>query len=86
MTEQTSSGQPTGDEGATAAGTTPEQAERLDPEHARSEVAAETPPHADAEEMESALREHGPLVTDDQDEAAARREAPTEDGPGVSLM
>ena len=46
--------------------------------------AAETPPHPDAEAMESALREGGPLVTDEEHEQAVRAQ-PTEDGPGTSL-
>ncbi len=55
----------------------------VDPEHARSELAGETPPHADAEKMESALREGGPLAGDPY--AEARRVQPTEPGPGTSL-
>ena len=56
-----------------------------DPEHASAERAGETPPHEDAERMEAALRVGGPLVPDDEAEAQARREQPTEDGPGTSL-
>ena len=56
----------------------------VDPEHARSELAGETPPHSDAEEMEAALRERGPLGGKDPYEQA-RREQPTEAGPGTSL-
>ena len=56
-----------------------------DPEHASAERAGETPPHADAERMEAALRIGGPLVPDDEAEAQLRREQPTEDGPGTSL-
>jgi hypothetical protein len=65
----------------------PVDAQQVDPQHARSENAGETPPHADAEEMESALRDRGEaLVTDADDELAqARRRQPTEDGPGTSL-
>jgi hypothetical protein len=58
-------------------------AEDVDPEHARSELAGETPPHPDAEKMESALREGGPLAGDPY--AEARRVQPTEPGPGTSL-
>lgn len=60
----------------------PIDAERVDPEHAKSELAPETPPQSDAEEMESALREGGPLKTDEpgSDEPPA-----VEDGPGTSL-
>jgi hypothetical protein len=62
----------------------PEDAADYNPRHARSEEAGETPPHADAERMEAAMREHGPLVTD-ADTEARRRLQPTEDGPGTSL-
>ena len=58
--------------------------DRVDP-RADSLRAGETPPHADAERMEAALRLGGPLVPDDEAEAQARREQPTEDGPGTSL-
>lgn len=62
----------------------PVDAQAYDPEHARSELAGETPPQADAEAMESALRERGrPLAGDPY--ARARRVAPTEEGPGTSL-
>lgn len=51
-----------------------------------AETAAETPPHADAERMEAALRIGGPLApVEDEQTATARRERPTEDGPGTSL-
>ena len=64
----------------------PVDAQQVDPEHARSELAGETPPHADAEEMEAALRRAGrPLVTDEDIQERRRRQA-TEDGPGTSLM
>ena len=63
----------------------PVDAEAVDPEHARSELAAETPPHPDAEEMESALRERGPLVADDERARQAQWAQPTEPGPGTSL-
>ena len=59
------------------------EAERLDPERASSERAAETPPHEDAEQMERALREGGPLAAADRYEQQ-RREAPTDAG-GTSL-
>lgn len=65
--------------------TQPVDAERVDPEHARSERAAESPPQDDAEEMEWALREGGPLIPDDPEDEESRREAPTEPGPGTSL-
>jgi hypothetical protein len=58
-------------------------ADETDP-RADSLRAAETPAQPDAEQMESALREHGPLVTD-EDHQRAVREQPTEDGPGTSL-
>jgi hypothetical protein len=54
------------------------------PRHARSEEAGETPAQPDAENMEGALREGGPLGEADP-YAAQRRSAPTEDGPGTSL-
>lgn len=51
-----------------------------------AETAAETPPHEDAERMEAALRIGGPLAPlEDEQTATARRERPTEDGPGTSL-
>lgn len=62
----------------------PEEVERLHPE-ARTDRAAETPAQPDAEQLESALREGGPLVHDDPEVIQARRELPTEDGPGTSL-
>jgi hypothetical protein len=62
---------------------TPEEAERLDPERASAERAGETPPHADAEQMESALREGGPLAPADRYERQ-RREAASDPG-GTSL-
>lgn len=58
--------------------------EDLDP-RADSLQAGETPPQADAEQLESALREGGPLVHDDPAEQQAAKVAPTEDGPGTSL-
>ncbi|MFL6137471.1 MAG: hypothetical protein ACJ74O_06690 [Frankiaceae bacterium] len=64
---------------------TPLEAQRLDPERATSERAGETPPHEDAERLESALREGGPLPDrDDGDAGAAAREAPLDPG-GTSL-
>jgi hypothetical protein len=49
---------------------------------ADSDRAAETRPHEDAEQMEDAMREHGFLVTDDDDpDAQGRRRAPT--NPGI---
>ncbi|RZS90249.1 hypothetical protein EV189_2033 [Motilibacter rhizosphaerae] len=47
--------------------------------------AGETPPQDDAEQLESALREGGPLVHDDPAREQALKEQPTEDGPGTSL-
>ena len=61
----------------------PVDAQQVDPDHARSELAGETPPHPDAEQMESALREGGPLASEDLTEQ--RRRQPTEPGPGTSL-
>lgn len=66
-------------------GQEPIDAEQVDPEHAKSELAGETPPHPDAEEMESALRQGGPLWKESEAEQAARRKQPTEPGPGTSL-
>lgn len=62
----------------------PVDAEQYDPEHASSERAAETPPQPDAEQMEQALRERGPLGPADP-YARQRLQQPTEDGPGTSL-
>ena len=56
----------------------------IDP-RADSLQAGETPPQENAEQMEAAMRQGGPLVHDDPAEAAAVRYAPTEDGPGTSL-
>lgn len=78
--------QPTNDHQGQGSADTPEvDAERVDPEHASADLAGDTPPHADAEEMESALREGGPLVEEDEGAVTTRREASTEDGPGTSL-
>jgi hypothetical protein len=65
---------------------TPLEAQRMDPEHATSELAPETPPQDDAEQLEDALREAGrPLVEDvDDPEQQAKREAPIDRG-GTSL-
>jgi hypothetical protein len=59
----------------------PADAPGAEPDSAR---AAETPPHADAERLESALREAGSLGPADPD-AEQRRRRPTEEGPGTSL-
>jgi len=64
--------------------TEPVNAEDRDPEHASAERAGETPPHEDAEQLESALREGGTLGPADEF-AAQRRERSTEPGPGTSL-
>lgn len=64
---------------------TPDDAQRLDPQHARSEQAAETPAQPDAEAMESALREGGFLGSESAEDERRRREQSTEDGPGTSL-
>ncbi|NHC13770.1 hypothetical protein [Motilibacter deserti] len=58
------------------------EAQRL----ADSDAAAKPPAQPDAEQMESALREGGPLVRDDPAREQARRAQPTEDGPGTSLV
>ena len=62
---------------------TPLEAQQLNPEQATSERAAETPPHADAERLESALREGGPLPDAGADEP--ERDAPVADPGGTSL-
>jgi hypothetical protein len=49
----------------------PVDPEQVDPEHASSERAGETPPQPDAERMEAALREGGPLP--DEPVAGERR-------------
>ena len=48
-----------------------------------SERAGETPPHEDAERMESALRSAGPFLVDDR--RPVTRLPDVEDGPGTSL-
>jgi hypothetical protein len=65
---------------------TPLDAQRIDPEHATSELAPETPPQDDAEDLEDALREAGrPLIEDvDDPDLQAKREAPIDRG-GTSL-
>ncbi len=64
-------------------GSAPIDAEKVDPEHASSERAAETPPHADSERMEAALREGGPLRSLPKPNP---EDVPDiEDGPGTSL-
>lgn len=65
---------------------TPLEAQVRDRERAMSELAPETPPQDDAEDLEAALREAGrPLVEDvDDPEMQARRAAPTDRG-GTSL-
>jgi hypothetical protein len=52
-----------------------------------SGLAAETPPQADAEQMEAALREGGPILLPREERAKLHRdEQPfAEDGPGTSL-
>jgi len=64
--------------------TGPINPEDRDPEHASAERAGETPPQEDAEQLESALREGGPLAPADRF-ADQRRERSTEPGPGTSL-
>ena len=61
---------------------TPEEAEQRDPEHASSERAGETPPQPDAERLESALREGGPVMGDPHEDDA--KQAPLDPG-GTSL-
>ena len=65
---------------------TPLEAQQRNPEQATSELAGETQPHEDAEQLEAALREAGrPLVEDvDDPDLQARREAPIDRG-GTSL-
>jgi hypothetical protein len=75
------------DQDATAGGerrVTPLEAQQLNPERATSELAGETPPHEDAERLESALREGGPLPDGEGARRAAAREAPLDPG-GTSL-
>jgi fatty-acid peroxygenase len=59
----------------------PADAPGAEPDSAR---AAETPPHPDAERLESALREAGTPGPADA-YAEQRRQRPTEEGPGTSL-
>ena len=64
---------------------TPLEAQRMAPERAASELAGETPPHEDAERLESALREGGPLPdATSEDDREAARQAPLDPG-GTSL-
>lgn len=56
--------------------------ELVDPAHASAERAGETPRQEDAEQMEAALREGGPLREAGDD---APPPPPVEDGPGTSL-
>jgi hypothetical protein len=58
---------------------------RTDPAARGSETAAETPPHADAEALESALREGAGFLRIADEHSVARAKQPTEDGPGTSL-
>ena len=60
---------------------TPLEAQQIDPERATSELAGETPPHGDAERLEAALREGGPLPDAGSE---PDREAPLDPG-GTSL-
>jgi hypothetical protein len=57
----------------------------LDPAVRGSETAAEPLPQDNAEQLESALREGAGFLRIADEHAVARREAPTEDGPGTSL-
>ena len=57
----------------------------VDPAARGSETAAETPPHEDAEKLESALREGAGFLRIADDHSVARAKQPTEDGPGTSL-
>ncbi|RJK93810.1 hypothetical protein [Vallicoccus soli] len=60
----------------------PDQSLRYD-----SSLAAETPPQPDAEQMEAALREGGPVLLPHEERAKLHRaeEPSVEDGPGTSL-
>ena len=60
-------------------------AKTLDPSVRGSETAAEPLPQDNAEQLESALREGAGFLRIADEHAVARREAPTEDGPGTSL-
>ena len=56
-----------------------------DPAARGSEHAADPPPMADAEALESALRDGAGFLGPADEFAEERRTAPTEDGPGTSL-
>jgi hypothetical protein len=56
-----------------------------DPAARGSEHAADPPPMADAEALESALRDGVGFLGPADPYAEQRRNAPTEDGPGTSL-
>lgn len=63
---------------------TPLEAQERWPERATSELAAKPEPYPDAEKLESALREGGPLADKDAVYAAQRRQDDTAPG-GTSL-
>ena len=56
-----------------------------DPAARGSERAADPPPMADAEALESALRDGVGFLGPADEYAEQRRQAPTEDGPGTSM-
>jgi hypothetical protein len=56
-----------------------------DPAARGSERAGDPPPMADAEALESALRDGVGFLGPADEYAEQRRQAPTEDGPGTSL-
>jgi hypothetical protein len=57
----------------------------VDPASRGSDQAAEPPPQADAEQLESALREGAGFLRIADEQSVARSREETEDGPGTSL-
>ncbi len=92
MTEPYENGRPDADTGIDGSGgspaptetVTPLEAQERWPERATSELASMPEPYADAEGLERALREGGPLADKDAFYEAQRRAAETAPG-GTSL-
>jgi hypothetical protein len=63
----------------------PDRPGYVDPASRGSQEAAEPPPEADAEQLESALREGAGFLRIADEHSVARAREETEDGPGTSL-